>query len=385
VKRRFTRGATCAALATLACILAPAPRDAADPQADQPDKQKPFASRQTLLRDKLLRENGGTAESDAAVARGLKWLARQQQADGHWALDGDFPDQGNSQDIAGTAFGLLPMLGAGFNHQKADNNPYSGAIEKGLRFLMSKQDKRTGSCSSNMYAHALAAITLCEAYGMSQDPVLRKAAQKAVDFTVFAQHEAGGWRYSPKQPGDLSVTSWQVQVLLSARTAGLNVPGATLTRTQPFLDQCNDSKRVDPTRGDSEGYGYTGPANSPSMSAVGLLLREHLQGWDAQNARLTKGVQNWIQRTPPPANGAPRHMYYYYYATQVMHRYGGDAWTKWNESMRESLIRSQEKGDGKLQGSWDSRGDPHSAAGGRLMYTSLALLTLEVYYRYPPR
>jgi len=29
-------------------------------------------------------------------------------------------------------------------------------------------------------------------------------------------------------------------------------------------------------------------------------------------------------------------------------------------------------------------GDPHGSAGGRLMVTSLALLTLEVYYRHLP-
>jgi len=40
--------------------------------------------------------------------------------------------------------------------------------------------------------------------------------------------------------------------------------------------------------------------------------------------------------------------------------------------------------EGDLAGSWDSRGDAHSGAGGRLMQTSLCLLTLEIYYRHTP-
>jgi hypothetical protein len=35
-------------------------------------------------------------------------------------------------------------------------------------------------------------------------------------------------------------------------------------------------------------------------------------------------------------------------------------------------------------GSWSSAGDTYGNAGGRLMVTSLNLLTLEVYYRYLP-
>ena len=48
-------------------------------------------------------------------------------------------------------------------------------------------------------------------------------------------------------------------------------------------------------------------------------------------------------------------------------------------------MKSQDKGNGKLKGSWAlPAGEPHGSAGGRLMYTSLGLLTLEVYYRHLP-
>lgn len=34
-------------------------------------------------RERLLKENGGTKESENAVAHGLAWLAKQQKDDGH--------------------------------------------------------------------------------------------------------------------------------------------------------------------------------------------------------------------------------------------------------------------------------------------------------------
>ena len=48
-----------------------------------------------------------------------------------------------------------------------------------------------------MYAHGLATIALCEAYGATRNKVIGKAAQSAVDFIQSAQHpDTGGWRYN---------------------------------------------------------------------------------------------------------------------------------------------------------------------------------------------
>jgi hypothetical protein len=82
-------------------------------------------------------------------------------------------------------------------------------------------------------------------------------------------------------------------------------------------------------------------------------------------------------------------MYYYYYATQVVHHLGGDAWDAWNPRMRDLLIDSQDQGldphKRHQKGSWSPAGwDVGSYGGGRIMMTSLAVLTLEVYYRFLP-
>ncbi len=343
-----------------------------------------FYGRSGSTREKALREGGGTKETEAAVARGLKWLSRQQiqggPRDGAWPLDNPrFKDRGHRNDIAGTAFGLLPFLGAGFTHKKARNspeNPYERNILTGLAFLVRTQDKRTGNFGGGMYAHALATIALCEAYGLSQDPWLRRPAQMAVDYLVRAQHVAGGWRYEPRQRGDMSVTGWVVMALKSAQMANLAVPEPTMRKAVSFVNACCDTGR--------EGYGYTGPAASPTMSAVGLLCRQYLQNWGSQNLRMIKGVENNIESLPP---GAAKNMYYYYYASQVMHHFGGENWAKWNDKMRRVLLDTQIKeagGGSDAVGSWPSAGDAHGGPGGRLMITSLSILTLEVYYRHLP-
>jgi hypothetical protein len=336
-----------------------------------------FYGRSGSTREKVLREGGGTTESEAAVARGLKWIVKQQALNGSFPLDGAFKDRGGSNDVAGTAFGLLPLLGSGYTHKSAKNaktNPFEKPIERGLAFLIRKQDKRSGNFGGGMYAHALATIAMCEAYGLTQDPVLKGPAQRAVNYLITAQHSAGGWRYSPNQAGDLSVTGWVVMALKSAQMAGLDVPEMTMRKAVYFVNSVNDTS--------TEGYGYTAPGATPTMSAVGLLCRQYLENWGPNNLRMIKGVDNHLKRSPPQPGA--KNMYYYYYATQVLHHFGGESWTKWNGAMREALVKAQDKTPGPLDGSWSPVGDPHAGAGGRLMHTSLCLLTLEVYYRHLP-
>jgi hypothetical protein len=335
-----------------------------------------FDGRTGALREKLLAAEGGTQESEAAVVRGLIWLARHQQGNGRWKLDGPFPDKGNANDEAATGLGLLPFLGAGKTHKLDSNNTYKMVVDKGLRHLLSIQDKRTGAFSRDMYAHALCAMAISEAYGMTQDAELKKPAQMALNFIVAAQHAGGGWRYAPGQDGDTSVTGWQVMALKTGLAAGLDVPARTFRKAQDYLYAVVDEK--------TEGYGYTDGRPTKSMTAVALLCRQFLQGWSSANPRLIKGVDNYIKANPPKEN--IKDVYYYYYAAQVMHHYGGDDWKNWNKANRDLLINTQDKDPKRPEafGSWTPAGDQWGVTGGRLMVTSLNILSLEVYYRHPP-
>ena len=335
-------------------------------------------------REQLLREGGGNTDTEAAVAGGLKWLVTHQAADGHWSLDG-FNQHGHcncnafgqNNDIAATAFGLLPLLGAGETHKKKDGK-YAKNVQRALDYLIRKQG-RDGGFGGGMYAHGLAGIAMCEAYAMTSDPRLKLSAQAAINYIRAAQSDSGGWRYEPRSGGDTSVVGWQVMALKSGQMGGLEVDDTrnpTLAKATKWLNFCQTA--------DGGGYGYVGPEKTPTMTAVGLLCRLYL-GTGTKNTGIQNGI-NYLRKDNPP--GTVSSMYYYYYATQVMHHVGGPVWEEWNAKMRPYLLNKQDKGHtpGRphLAGSWGPVGDVHGGAGGRVMMTSLAVLTLEVYYRHLP-
>ncbi|MFZ9090927.1 MAG: hypothetical protein ACO3FE_12645, partial [Planctomycetaceae bacterium] len=105
------------------------------------------------------------------------------------------------------------------------------------------------------------------------------------------------------------------------------------------------------------------------------VQRERRSRWT--DGDLAAGVKLLEQRGPY------ENLYYCYFATQVMKNWGGAEWDRWNERMRDDLVRTQEQ-TGAASGSWTPRDRAgFSIAGGRLLTTCLAALTLEVYYRYP--
>jgi hypothetical protein len=172
------------------------------------------------------------------------------------------------------------------------------------------------------------------------------------------------------------VVGWQVMGLKSAMMAGIYVDHGIFELAKQWLKSCS-----------SGAYGgqfcYTpGQGATPTMSAVGLLCHQYL-GTQRNDPLMTEGIGVLMGNLPD--NNA-RSLYYWYYATQVMHNVPGPEWDNWNRRMRKALIESQVK-EKCAAGSWDPdkpSKDPWSEPGGRIMVTSLACLTLEVYYRYLP-
>ncbi len=68
-----------------------------------------------------------------------------------------------------------------------------------------------------------------------------------------------------------------------------------------------------------------------------------------------------------PDEGIPN-IYYWYYATQVMHNMSGYEWDTWNRKMRELLVRTQVRNvDQCANGSWAPEKDAWGKRGGRVM------------------
>jgi len=349
-----------------------------------------FGSRGAGQRKALLASGGGTRQSERAVAAALNWLARHQLPNGSWNLqtyltrcsDGSCtgPGRAGEHPAAATAFGLLPFLGAGQTHQS--KGPYKKNISAAVYYLVSNQtsdgDLRLGG---TMYDHALATLALCECYGMSNDQTLRPHAQAALNFLMDAQDpKGGGWRYEPQQPGDTSVTGWQIMALKSGQMAYLTVKPNVLENAKLFLKSVSSG----PTGVIGGGlFGYTNPQIvGLANTAVGLLCYQYLIV-PRDDPAMRAGTEYLMKNLPDLAE---RNIYYWYYATMVMHNQPGQDWDTWNRKMRRILIDTQCK-DGCAAGSWDPKTptpDKWGESGGRLMMTSLSALTLEVYYRYLP-
>ena len=262
----------------------------------------------------------------------------------------------------------MAFLGAG---QTSDVGMYQDEVSRGVGYLL-KLQKPDGDLSGNtsnnqrMYIHAQAAIALCELFAMIGDESLREPAQRSVDFIVKSQYADGGWRYNPnttRQRGDTSVVGWQLMALHSAKLATLDVPEATFYRIEDFLDtvqKAKDSRGRPVTVGSRYAYQFNRP-ETHVMTAEALLCRQYL-GWPDTHPGFASAAR-YLLKDHPPKLSAPE-MYYWYYATQMLHHLGGDPLRKWNEKMRDVLVYSQEPG-GAHEGSWSPRGG-HSAAGGRL-------------------
>ncbi|MBN9118401.1 MAG: hypothetical protein J0I06_04430 [Planctomycetes bacterium] len=382
-------GVPCAASDPLP--VAPMPRPVGLPAGTSASISAPlssFSGRTEIIRTKLMREYGANADSERAVALGLAWLARQQKQDGSWEFDaGDKDDR-----AAATGLVLLPFLAVSQTH-KDEKAKYQQAVAAGLDFLK-KRCPTTGAKAgqfegaTTMTGQALAALALCEAYGMTRDAELKPVAQAGLNFIQKNQAKDGGWSDKPGGKSDLAVVGWQIQALSAGRlTNDLVVDNRIIKNAVKFLDGVSAGSR-------KSMYGPTDNADAKPgtlPTAIGLWCRYHIDGWGPSHPGLIDGVAGLAKSPPSETNRDPL---YLYYAAWVLLRYEGEDWKNWNEGpkaadgsrkggMRDLLFGLLVRKDGAMLGSWDANGDSGRRFG-RLGTTALNVLTLEVYYRYLP-
>lgn len=349
----------------------------------------------------MRRYGGGGTEGPVLAA--LRWFKRHQAPDGSWSMEhysdqcrqhppctcaklrcssSGMDKQGWSEKNCATGFALLCYLGHGDTHKAGG---FRQQVNGGLFFLENSQ-KEDGSFSDNNYCHAIAAMAVAEAYGMTMSPRLKVMAQKAVDVILARQNEYMGWNYrGPNPRNDTSVTGWQVMALKSAHSAGLETGNA-------FEGIISHLNKVTPeVKGDSYpmlagevAYTYhtstkaLGHRNN-RLTAIGLLARVYA-GEDIDSSMLRAHANMIIRKLPEQSDSMD--FYRWYYATLAMFQMGKGYWEKWNSAMKKTFIDTQNRG-GCEDGSWDpdvSFGN----RGGRVFATAVGCLSLEIYYRCLP-
>ncbi len=390
-------------------------------------------------REEFDKENRGfrqTKETEAAVQRGLQWLARHQGLDGAWdcvsfkdrcdAKEPCDPKAGARTQIARggtTGLSCLSFTGAGY---APGAGKYRHAIRRGLDYLVSAVGVGGDFAEADLlfnraYARPVALQALCEGFAVTGDPAYRRAAERILGRELTLMNDRGGWRYSLTRDTpevDSSVSAWVLFSLKSADKAGLPVPPIVFEGAYLAFDQL--SERV-PQNGpreewidiDSEyGYevgkdakylfqtGYQDPSGAASRATtpLGLMSRIFL-GWRRSHP-FCIGSANYIVKNYLPdfdVFGEPGKedwsragrftpkgqwvMYSYYYCTLALHQMGGRFFRDWNRRIGRILPVFQNR-TGCDRGSFD--GWNTDRVYGRIYATAMGVLTLETYYRYAP-
>lgn len=329
-----------------------------------------YSLRESALTDKKVMEKlGGTSKSEKAVERAMAWLATNQEADGRWDIGRHGGEQGH--DVAATAFALLTFFG---RSELPDRDcRYRKEVEKGLKWLLSQQDKITGDMRGErpkqnaMYDHGVAALALAEGYGLTKSEDLYGPAQAAIDFIVDGQNaKDGGWRYQPKEPGDMSVSGWMILALKSAELSGLHVPAHTFEGVRKWLQRVSGGKQ-----GGVYGYQNSG-GNQPAMIATGYFCSQ-LMGLSPNTLKAFETADKLTDR-----GVADNDVYYAYYGTLCAYQNQGPFWRKWHKELEDKFINAQNN-----DGTWTAHGN-HADKMGRSIVTSLVALSLQAHYRYTP-
>ncbi|MDP6523489.1 MAG: terpene cyclase/mutase family protein [Kiritimatiellia bacterium] len=308
------------------------------------------------------------AEVDAAVEKGLHFLAGKQKENG--SFEGGKGDVTAIVSLAGMAFlakGHTPGYG-----------PYGKHINRCIDYLISQQQPngmlvhRHGN-HGGMYSHNISTLFLSEVCGMLDPPRekrLAKALGKAVRLIISAQqvpkddNHRGGWRYKhDSRDSDLSCSGWAVMALRSARLNGAPVPDESIEEGVAYI-----MRRCDEARGT---FGYQ-DRNGHAVTLTGAaLLCLELTGSHGKD--LTFNAGDYILNSMKQLPGQGHAYYGNYYNAQAMFQLGGKYWEKYAEWMYNQWLEKQHE-----DGSWRHGGH------GETYSTAMMLLAFTVPYRQLP-
>ncbi|MFI4860761.1 MAG: prenyltransferase/squalene oxidase repeat-containing protein [Phycisphaerales bacterium JB063] len=303
-----------------------------------------------------------TEAMEQAVARGLAYLADQQNEDGSFTAE-----RYGGGHVGVTAICCLAFMANGELPGRGD---YGHVVEKGLAYVLSHAQASGLIASPHvshgpMYGHGFATLFLAEVYGMTDDEQVRDALVKAVRLIVKCQNHEGGWRYQPIPfHADLSVTICQIKALRAARMVGISVPDETVDNAIQYVKNCQN------TRDGGFQYMTSGGSSAFPRSAAGVASLYYAGVYE--DDVIEDGLA-YLHSQIEAGNDRGGYEYYgHYYCSQAMFIAGGEHWASYFPYIRERLIDRQQR-----DGRWESpHGGPYA--------TGMALIVLQMPYRLLP-
>jgi hypothetical protein len=266
-----------------------------------------------------------------AIDKGLDWLDRTQNRDGH------FDANGGQYPTTMTALGGMCFLMEGSTLRQGK---YSNNIRRAVDWLMDRcqpngligNPNNPTESSRYLYGHGFALLFLSSAYGEEEDAERRKRLEKiltkAVEFTGKAQTDRGGWGYVSAVDGgnfdEGSVTITQLQGLRAAKNAGIVVPKSIIDKATDYLGKCTT-----PNGGVIYSLAHGGAAvggERPPLTAAAIACSFSAGQYDSKLAK------QWLQYCKVHIGIDGRRQghdeYLQYYYAQAMYILGEDRWAK---------------------------------------------------------
>lgn len=330
-----------------------------------------------------------TAESEAAVERGLRWLAANQVPEGNWG----------SNDLGLVAVGGLAFLSAG--HMPGIGE-HGEACEKALAYVV-KNAKPSGLLNiagpqRDTYNHGLATFVLGQAYGMTNDARVGKALDRALKLIAKTQGPVGGWAYQAMPAdGDLSLSVMQAKALRSAVDSGFEIPPSVIEKAITNVRGHYMPKGGNPKMPEAElkklpgqfTYAKGGGNATVAMAAAGVVCLQEFGQYD--DWRIAKSMERVtaeiaaIKQTKAHNGQMPFDAYTLNYVGQSLYQVGGPGWKQHYPALRNALVGSQvidpknPANDGKWAAGGHVQGKP-----GDLYGTAVAVFVLSIPNRYLP-
>ena len=310
-----------------------------------------------------------TPQQQAAVEKGLEYLASHQAANGSFGSSyGESDGHAGITALAGLAFmssGSLPGRGK-----------YGENVAKCLDYIMNSAQSSGLVSADNahgvMYGHGFATLFLGEIFGMTGNEEVKEKLKKAVRLIEQTQNSEGGWRYNPvPMDADISVTIAQIMALRAARDAGIKVEKSVIEMAIKYVRSCQNP---------DGGFSYQanqGAGSAFPRSAAGVASLYYAGIFEGSD--LKRGLDYLKQATAPAGGdrfGAEMSSFYFYghyYACQAMFLAGGEYWAGYYPAVRDQLINRQNKATGAWTG---EAGEDYA--------TAMALIVLQMPNRYLP-
>lgn len=340
--------------------------------------------------------------AEAAVLRALEWLKNNQQADGSWGR-ADYrnppyrplPDKYESTyNEAFTGLAILTFLAHG---ETVQSEKYGDTVKRAIQFLVARQNEKGEFTSKGIdsdagtYAHCICTYAVSEAFGMMKIPELRTVMERAAQRIIDGQQDNGAfdYKFAKRNERDTSLSGWAGQAMKAAYIAGAKNPGLKAAMEKVVAEVKTAARSDDGTFW----YRLVGKSrHTVNITAIGCLTLQLLG--HADDSECKAGMRALDKVTCEWDNPLEWPMYAWYYISQAKFHHGGSTWRSWNAQFAPQFIRAQntdDPNDKSLYGSWISAGvnlapnaDGHEDNYGRIYATTLAALTLQVYYRHLP-